>query len=294
MRKALLPVVILSLLAVSCFAQQESLLIGPGDLVHIEVFDTPEMERHVRVTDSGVVPVAFIGDLHIGGLTPAAAGKAIEAALVEKQVMRRPQVTLTVEQYSTQGVSIMGQVQNPGAYPIQTPQPILKVLSLAGGMTDIADRHITIERHGDSKSSVTYFLSNDSKEALESQVLVNPGDTVLVPKVGVVYVLGDVTRPGGFPITTNDAQITVLQAIALAGSTNKTATSNRARLVRKTPSGLQDVPLQLADMEHGKKPDMILQPNDVVYVPFSWMKNMAISASSIVSSTSSAGIYALR
>lgn len=286
-----------SLLLIFCWAGlafgQESLLIGPGDQLHVEIFDTPQMEQHPRVTDAGEIPLMFVGNLRVMGLTPAEAAQAIEQALRTKEVMLHPQVTVKVEQFGIQGVSVMGQVEHPGAYPITTALPILKVLSLAGGMTELADRHLTIQRRGDEKHSVNYFLSNDSQSAFSTQVLIYPGDTILVPKVGVVYVLGDVGHPGGYPITNNDNKMTVLQVVALAGSVTRTS-SLRIRLLRKTATGTEDVPLSLAAIREGKEPDRLLQANDVLYVPFSWMKNVTQSVGSIMASTSGAAVYAAR
>jgi polysaccharide export outer membrane protein len=289
----LLPATLVALALVApCFEQNESLLIGRGDQLHIQVFDTPEMEQHPRVTDSGTVPLLFVGDVKVAGMTPGDAAREVEEALKTKQLMLHPQVAVTVEQYATQNVYVMGQVTNPGAYPISTPMSVVSVLALAGGLADPADRHITIERHSDPAQKVSYFLSNNSEVALSSDVLVYPGDTALVPKAGVVYVLGDVGRPGGYPMTTNDSQMTVLQALAMAGSANKTSILGKARLVRKTPQGAQEVPLQLAQIQQGKRPDIQMQPDDVLFLPFSWMKNVAVNAQGIAASATSAVIYA--
>ncbi len=278
-------------LAPVCFAQKESLLIGRGDQLHIQVFDTPEMEQHPRVTDAGSVPLLFVGEVKLAGLTPGDAALRIEEALKAKHLMLRPQVTVTVEQYATQNVYVMGQVTNPGAYPISTPMSVVSVLALAGGLADPADRHITIERRNDAANRVSYFLSNNSDEALNSDVVVYPGDTVLVPKAGIVYVLGDVGRPGGYPITTNDSQMTVLKALAMAGTANKTAVLGKAKLVRKTPNGGQDIPLELAAMQQGKRPDIPMQPDDVLFLPFSWMKNIVVNSQGIAAAATSAVIY---
>jgi polysaccharide export outer membrane protein len=283
---------LVALAVVPAFAQKESLLVGPGDLVHVLVYDTPEMEQVVRVNDAGVIALAYIGEIKVSELTPAAAGRLIEKALVDKNVMKRPQVTFTVDQYATQNVSVMGQVQTPGVYPITTSLPVLKVLSLANGLTDLADRNIVIERHSDPSQRVSYFLSNNGNDAFARSVLVYPGDTVLVSKAGLVYVLGDVGRPGGYPISTNNAQMTVLQAIAMAGSANKTSQSSNVRLIRRDSHGQRnDTVVPLAAMEKGRQPDITLEPDDVLYVPFSWMKNVAMSASTIAGQTGSAAIY---
>lgn len=286
-------------LAVTSFAQnqtsgqKESLLIGPGDMLHIQVFDTPELDQHVRVADSGTVPLMFIGSIKLAGLSPTDAGQVIEKALIDKQYMRRPQVTVVVDQYATQSVSILGEVHQPGLFPLQTPTSILRVLSSAGGLTQLADRNITIERHGDANDKVNYFLSNTSDQAISDSVLVYPGDIVLVPKAGIIYVLGDVGRPGGYPMGTNNSQLTVMQAVAMAGSTAKTAISSRVRLIRKAPAGSQDMILSLSDIEKGSQPDLRLKPDDILFVPFSWMKNMAMSSSSIAASAAGASIYTI-
>jgi polysaccharide export outer membrane protein len=293
MRKLTLGLIIFIAFAFSCVAQTESLLIGAGDLVDIDVFDTPTMTQEVRVTDAGTVPLALIGDVKVAGETPAAAAKIIEQALVDKKIMKNPQVAIKIVDFATQDVSILGQVKNPGSYPITTPQPLLKLIAQAGGLTDIADRDIVIERHRNSSERIHYYLANNAERAFADCPTINPGDTIIVPRAPLVYIMGDVGRPGGYPINTNDSRLTVLQAVAMAGSANKTAVQTHVRLIRKTSDGQEEVQIQLAEMQKGKKPDVVMQADDVLYVPFSWMKNMALSAASIAASTSGAAIYAI-
>ncbi len=293
MHKLIIALLLLGALVLSCAAETESMLIGPGDLLQVEVFDTPEMTQQVRVTDAGTVRLQLVGEVKLAGEAPIAAAKIIEKALVEKQVMRAPQVTVGIVEYATQDVSVLGQVKNPGAFPIATPQPILKVISLAGGLTDMADRNVTIQRKHDASQKIQYYLANNADRAMSDSAMVYPGDIVLVPRAPIVYVLGDVAKPGGYAITTNDSRLTVLQAMAMAGSANKTSVKSRVKLIRKGSQGQEEIPIQLGAMEKGKQPDLTLQADDVLFVPFSWMKNMAVSASSIAASTSSAAIYAI-
>jgi polysaccharide biosynthesis/export protein len=276
-------------LALTCLAQ-ESLLIGPGDLIQVDVMDTPEMEQQVRVTDDGSAQLAYIGSVPVAGQTPAAAAAAIQAALIAKKVMRHPQVTVKLQELATQDVSILGQVHTPGTYSITTPQTILKVLSLAGGLTDGADRHVTVKRHK-SGEQLTYYVANDSNQALANVVMVYPGDMILVQRAPTVYVMGDVNRPGGYVIATNDDRLSVMQVIAMAGSATKTSMQSRVRLIRKTEHGEIELPVRLDRIEKGKQPDIMLQSNDIVYVPFSWMKNVAVSSSSVGASTAGAALY---
>jgi polysaccharide biosynthesis/export protein len=292
----LLFVVVLSTLALALptrsQAQKESLLIGPGDLLHLQVYDTPEMEQHARVTDSGNIPFSFLGNVPISGLTPEQAAAQIEQRLISAGVMLRPQVTVRVEAYATQNASVMGQVQKPGTYEIDTQRKVVDVLALAGGLTDMADRHITIERFGPTKQKVDYYFSNTASSAIAEDPMVYPGDTVIVAKAPMVYVLGDVSKPGGYLINTNNSKMTVLQAIALAGYANHTAAVSKSKLVRETNTGVMEINLEVGAMQKGKQPDIALLPDDVVYVPFSFLRNVGLNGQSILASVASAAIYA--
>ena len=272
-------------------AQKESLLIGHGDVLHIQVYDTPEMEQRARVTDSGYIPLSFLGNVKVVGMTPGDASNEIEHRLIAAGIMLHPQVTIRVDEYATQNASVMGQVVKPGPYEIDTSRKVIDVLALAGGLTDIADRHITIERYGDPNQKIEYYYSNVAGTALQDDPMVYPGDTVIVPKAAVVYVLGDVLKPGGYPINTNNSKMTVLQAIALAGYANHTATVGKSKLVRKTPTGVEQIDLPVGEMQKGKTQDVALMPDDVVYVPFSFMRNVMVNGSSILASATSAAIY---
>jgi polysaccharide export outer membrane protein len=206
--------------------------------------------------------------------------------------MLHPQVTVRVEAYATQNASVMGEVQKPGMYEIDTPHKVVDVLAMAGGVTYIADRHITIQRFGGSKEKVEYYYSNAGNTALSEDPMVYPGDTVVVSKAAVVYVLGDVSKPGGYPISTNNSKMTVLQAIAMAGYANHTAAIGKSKLVRETPTGVQEIDLPVGAMQKGKMPDVALLPDDVVYVPFSFMRNIGLNGQGILASVTSAAIYA--
>jgi polysaccharide biosynthesis/export protein len=282
---------LLSSLAASAPAQKETLLIGPGDLLHLEVYDTPEMEQHSRVTEAGNIPFSFLGNVHVSGLTPEQAAEQIEHSLQAAGIMLHPQVSVEVESYALANASVMGEVQKPGTYEIDTPHRVVDVLALAGGMTPVADRHITIQRFGPDKQKVDYYYSNEGDAALSNDPMVYPGDSVVVSKVAVVYVLGDVFKPGGYPINTNNSKMTALQAIALAGYANHTAAVGRSKLVRQTPNGVQEINLPVGAMQKGKMPDVALLPDDVVYVPFSFMRNLEVNSQGILASVTSSALY---
>ncbi len=120
---------------------------------------------------------------------------------------------------------------------------MLDVLAAAGGTTPLAGSEITIQRAGDA-STLTVLLSKDATTSLSSNVRLYPGDKVIIPRTGLVYVLGDVGRPGGF-VMENDGKITLLQALAMAGGTTHTSSMNGSRLLRKGPSGYADIHIEL-------------------------------------------------
>ncbi len=267
----------------------ESLLIGHGDLLHISVFREPDLEQKLRVNDAGDIDLDLVGAVKVAGLTSAEAAKAVARAYEQERYLNHPQVSVLVEEYATQNVSVLGQVNRPGAFSVATARSLLDVLALAGGLTEIADRHVTIQRANKRESSVI-FVPNHAAADLQTAT-VYPGDTVLVPKAGVVYVLGDVARPGGY-VMQDEAKLTVLQAVAMASGANRTAKEDETRLIRKVNGNYREQTVALKEIEKGKAPDMQLEADDVLYVPFSMGRNMVLGASSILSSTSSAAIYA--
>lgn len=288
---------------------QESLLIGPGDLVHVVYFDAGELNQQSRVTDAGDFPLIMGGNIRIAGLTPEQAANKIASFMVSSHYLVNPRVSVTIDSYATQSVSVLGAVHLPGAYPITTGRTISEVLALAGGLLPDADRTIVVQRRVTGEM-LTFYSANSplttpdssapgvkrtgATQLLSREVMVFPGDTVRVAHAELVYVLGDVGRPGGFPIVNNDAPLTVLQLISLAGATNKTASPARARLIRKLPDGkYEDLHLPLSAMQKGKKSDEPLQAGDIIYVPFSYVKNALLGVTGLVSSAGSATIYAV-
>jgi polysaccharide export outer membrane protein len=269
---------------------KESLLIGAGDLVHVTIFREHDLETKARVTDAGDITLPLAGSLHVAGLNPSQAASDVASRYESLKLLKHAQVSVLVEEYATQAISVMGEVQKPGSYTVTAPRSVIDALAMAGGLTPKADRHITIEHRGALQSKQEVFLPNNSDDALAAQVKVYPGDIVMVQKAGIVYVLGDVHQPGGY-IMQDDSKMTVLQAVALASGTNHTAVEGKVRLVRRTPSGTTETLISLKDMQKGKVPDLALTANDVLWVPFSFTKNFVMSGSSILGVAGSAAVY---
>ena len=269
----------------------ESLLIGPGDMLHVQVCDTPQLEQRPRVDDEGNIALLFLTKLKVRGMTPSEAADLIQTAMLSQGLMKHPQVAVSVDQYATQAVSVLGQVDKPGAYPIQTPVSILAVISMAGGLTSVADRNILVRRHGEKRHQESFLLANAPSSDFMTDLTIYPGDTVIVPRVSFVYVLGDVGRPGGYPMATGDAPSTVLTLLAQAGAANKSAILSSAKILRKSNTGYTVLPIDLARLQRGTSADVALEPEDVIYVPFSYAKNFVLNAAAMATSVASATIF---
>jgi polysaccharide export outer membrane protein len=272
---------------------RNSLLISSGDSVHISVVDMPELDQRARVTDAGEVPVLGIGNVAVANMSPSDAAATIHDRYLSAHYLNHPQVSVVVDQYATQNVTILGEVRNSGAYPISTPRPILDVIALGGGLDDVADRNILLERRGDPSNPIHYFVSNDAAQAIKQQVLVNPGDTVVVPKAGIIYVLGDVNRPGGYAMTDNQANMSLLEVLSMAGGAAKTARTGHTRLIRKADHS--EIEVSIGDIQRGKRQDFAMAPGDILFVPFSYAKNLLITSSAgIAGAAGAAAIYSTR
>lgn len=272
----------------------DSIVIGPGDTLHVVFYDMPELEQRLMVSDSGNARFSLLGDVHVAGLSAAQASRKVEELLISAHMLKRPNVTtISIEQSATMQVSVLGEVHTPGSYEIGTPRNILEVISLAGGFTGAADRHITILHKQGSDDKTTVFLPNNANDPAAESALVYPGDTVMVPKAGLIYVLGDVNKPGGYYMD-RDSRLSVLQAVGMAGGLLPNAAAPHARIVRKDvsdPKGYVDIPLQLRAIQNGKKADVQLQADDVIYVPFSYGRNLFIQSPAILAAATSSLIY---
>jgi polysaccharide export outer membrane protein len=268
----------------------ESLLIGPGDQLRVTVFDVPELTQDLRVDDNGNAALSLGGIVQLSGLTSTQAAHKIEVILRSQNYIKEPHVQVSITEYVAQKVPVLGEVKNPGSYSLQTPRPVLSVLTLAGGLTETADRRIQIQR-GTTSTKVSYFLSNNASETFDTGVLVYPGDTVFVPKAGIVYILGDVRLPGGYTMTDNRGKLSALELVARAGGINTTSKASKTHLMRKTDKGYTETPVNFGDLERGKIPDFDLVDGDIIWVPFSYTKNFALGASSIVSAVGGAALY---
>ena len=269
------------------------LLIGPGDLLTITVFGVPELQQTVRVSETGDAVLSLIGNRHLAGMTVADAAVALEDEYRNRKMLVDPHVTILVTEYATEGVSVLGEVAKPGVYSLLGPHSLLDIISAAGGLTQFAGSSVSIRRRGGDEQAVQ-LDANDPRKSLAQDVELQPADTVVVSRAAIAYVVGDVGKPGGFPMQ-NNGRLTVLQAVALASGVNKTAALSHSKIIRKSPSGYQEIDIHLAQLLQGKSPDRELEPEDIVFVPNSKVKSaVAGGYSAAVQAATSAVIYAFK
>lgn len=239
--------------------------LGPGDMVEVNVYNAPDLSAKLRIADDGNLYLPLIGYVHVAGLTPQESQGVIETRLDKGGFVRDPHVSLMLDQSGLQGVNILGSVARPGVYPANGGSHLLDLISAAGGFAIDAGRSVSITRHDESSTPVTVELARNVVGSGENNLPVFSGDTVFVHKAEVIYVVGDVARPAGIYIDRDN--ITVLQALAMAGGPTHEAKLNGARIVRKDAKGTNEIPLALKKILRAQAPDISLQPNDILFVP---------------------------
>jgi polysaccharide biosynthesis/export protein len=248
------------------------ILIGPGDLVEVSVYGAPDYIKDVRVGSRGEITLPLAGTVKVGGLTPAQAEALIAKRLSDGNFFNDPRVSVLEKEFTTQGISVLGEVQKPGVYQLPGPRKLFDALSAAGGTTPRAGNTVSLFHRSDSQKTEVVTMSYDGKSSSQSNIYVYPGDTVVVSKAGVVYVVGDVRLPGGFVM--ENSHMTILQAYAMAQGAGPSAALDRAKLIRKTgpESHQQETLISLKNILSAKSPDLNLQPDDIVFIPTSAAK----------------------
>jgi polysaccharide biosynthesis/export protein len=250
-----------------------SVLLGAADLLDISVYGVPELSEKARVNSSGDVYLPLIDYVHVGGLTPEEAQSVIEKRLSDGGFVNNPHVVLLVSESATSTVTLIGEVARPGPYNVAGERHLLDLISVAGGFTDKASRAITITHRSDPSHTVTVKLPADFTPSDQSNVIVEPGDTIVVKHGPVFYVVGDVGKPSAF--ISDSENLTILKAIALAGGANKTASMGGTTILRRTPEGTQQIKVPLKKIMSAKAKDMPMESEDILFVPSSTRKVVA-------------------
>jgi polysaccharide export outer membrane protein len=247
--------------------------VGPDDLLALSVYDSPELTRTVRVDADGNIRLPMLKDpIQVRGMVPSQLESAIAKALTKGNVLVDPIVTVTIVEYQSRPVNVVGAVKNPLVFQATRPIPLLDAIARAGGMREDAGSDIVVSkevmRNGKpvriTQTIPVRKLIDDADPALN--VMLHGGEEVLVPEALKIYVVGDVKKPGAYPVK-NDEETTILQLLALSeGLTPYSA--KVAYVYRRSPGGTKtEVPVPLAKIMKRKSPDVPLQANDILYIP---------------------------
>ncbi len=256
----------------SVMANSPAIEIGPGDLLEIVVFDTPELSAHVRVTQDGFANLPVIGRINLSGLNADQAARAIEDELRSRNLLIEPHVTVFITEYASQGATVSGEVHQPGIYPTLGKRRLLDMLAIAGGISTTAGKTVSIIHRDDPGNPVNIRLqSTPNQLGAQQNPEIFPGDTIVVAKAGVVYIVGDVAKAGGFLVDNNE-RLSTAQALALAGGANRTASLSKTRLIRKVNGGHEEYILDLAKLLKGQQADLLLNDGDIIWIPSSQLK----------------------
>jgi len=288
---------------------QTSYILGPNDQITIRALDAEEISDKIyRVGSDGDLTVPMIGRLKVAGLTAGQLESEL-AARLEKYI-RHPKVAVTVTEFHSQPVSVIGAVTTPGIVQLQGRKTLVEVLSMAGGLRNDAGQNVTITRRLESgplplsgarpdatgQFTIAEVRLKDVLEARkpEQNITVEPNDIISVPRAETIYVLGAVNKAGGFVLNDRDA-LSVLQALSLAGGLERTAAPQKAKILRITPGTTkrEEVPLDLKPIFSGKASDVALQPDDILFIPDSTQKKAALRAVEMltaIGTTAGAGI----
>jgi polysaccharide export outer membrane protein len=237
--------------------QAAELVLGTGDVVKVSVYNNPDLTVETRVSATGFITYPLIGQVEVAGMPTAAAEKKIASLLVKGGYVKDPQVNMIVTLMQSQQVSVLGQVNRPGRFPIDGARSLLDVLALAGGISPDGGDFVTLVRHtgsGVSKDAVD-IVGMVRDASLKTDIELSGGDVVYVERAPHFYIYGEVQRPGMFRI---ERSMTVLQALAAGGGLTPRGTERGLRIKRRDANGT----LQILEAKF----DDLVRPDDVLYV----------------------------
>lgn len=242
-------------------ARGADLPLGPGDVLKVSVYGNPDLGLETRVSEGGNISFPLLGQVAVGGLPAAAAERKIAALLEAGGYVKQPQVNIIVTAVQSQTVSVLGQVNRPGRYPVEGRRSLMDMLAMAGGISaDGGDKVSLIRRrNGATTRDEVDVVQMLRAGALDADYQVAGTDVVFVERAPKFYIYGEVQRPGAFRL---ERAMTVTQALSAGGGLSPRGTERGLVIKRRDAQGkLQTI---------RAKQDDLLQVDDVVYVKESW------------------------
>ncbi|HEU4635241.1 MAG TPA: polysaccharide biosynthesis/export family protein [Edaphobacter sp.] len=250
------------------FPAKHDLRLFPGDQVAVHLYPSSDYSPVVRVGLDGTMQLPLIGTVHVQGLTVPEAEKVIADRLITAGMYRNPQVVLQLTESPNQVATVTGDLHS--VIPIVGQSRLLDVLTAAGGLPATASHTITIHRLG-LDQPIVVDLGSDPMTSEKSNIPIFAGDTVIVARAGVVYLLGAFKNVGAIPIQQN-TPLTLIKAASLAGGPGFEGKMNDLRLIRTVGENRTVVHVDIKRVINGKDPDPVLQADDIVFLPSTTMK----------------------
>lgn len=238
------------------------LAIGPGDVVRIAVFQNQDLSLELRVDGNGRITYPFLETVDVAGRTAAEIEQMIAAGLEQRQVLKRPQVTVTISQFKSQQIAVLGNVNRPGKYALELPLSLSDAIALAGGITQVGADSVVLSRQADDalrniEIDLSQMFTPGSGRAQD--VMLKAGDVIYVHRAPTFYVYGEVQRPGAFRL---ERDMTVMQALSLGGGLTPRGTERGLKITRRGGDGKS-----ITIDTHLKAR---VEPEDVIYVREAW------------------------
>ena len=269
-------------------------LLGPDDQLEISGPELTDFSnKPARIDSDGDVQVPLVGRIHVAGLTVQEAEEVLNKSL--SKYIREPQVVVNVAEIRSQPVSVLGAVNTPGVHQVQGHKTLLEMLALAGGLRQDAGYSVRITRQlewgciplpgavpdSTGKFSVAELNLKKIMEAKDpaENIQILPHDVISIPKAEMVFVIGDVRRSGGFVLGEHKS-MSVLEALSLAEGLNTTADTRHAKILRlnRDADQREELPVDVKNLLAGKKQDVTLQAEDILFIPGSKGKKAALRA----------------
>jgi polysaccharide export outer membrane protein len=283
-------------------------ILGPGDQIALVVpaLAADFTGKTFRIEGGGDIALPVVGTVHAGGRTVHAVQDDLKDRL--SAILQTPDVVVSVAEFAGQPVSVLGSVTLPGIRQLQGHKTLFEVLSLSGGLRPEAGTTVEITRDlrmgpiplpnatasSTGEFSIATIKLKNVMNASAENILVLPGDTVFVPKAGIVYAVGSVTKPGGYTIG-EDGLLSALQMVSLAGGFLRTAATAKSKILRLVPgtaASRTEIDINIKRLMAGKIADVPLQPNDILFIPNSGAKSAGFrTIDAIVTAATGLAIY---
>jgi polysaccharide export outer membrane protein len=269
-------------------------VLGPDDEIAIWALGAEEIsQKPVRIDPGGYIDLPLLGRMRASGFTTEQLKSELVARL--RSYINEPQVSVNIMEFRSQPVSVIGAVKNPGVHQLQGRKTLVEILSLAGGLAPDAGSSVKITRRlergpvplpaASRDASGNFSVAEVSLKQLmaaknpESNIIIRPDDVISVPRAEMVYVMGEVAKPGGYVLNERET-MSALQALSLAGGVTRVSGLQRAKILRVVPgtNNREELSVDLKRMLAGKSPDAQLQPEDILLVPNNLAKGATLRA----------------